>query len=218
MTRLFPTYSDYIITSPFGMRTHPVSGEKKMHNGIDLVALNRSWAATDYITAHTGGTVESVGYNASCGYYVNIRVSKRTVMVYYHLRESAYVKKGAKVKAGEKLGYMGSTGTATGAHLHWGIKRDGKWIDPKPYLYKDYTEEGELTVNIEMPVLKKGSKGEEVKTLQRLLMALNYELKDGADGSFGPATDEVVRKYQKAEGLAVDGSVGKATWTKLLRG
>jgi hypothetical protein len=117
-----------------------------MHNGIDLVAYDGKSSLTDYIVAHTGGTVESVGYNKSAGYYANIRVSSRTIMAYYHFSQMPYVKKGATVKKGEKLGYMGSTGSATGAHLHWGIKQDGQWIDPQPYLDKDFKEEG-LTVD-----------------------------------------------------------------------
>lgn len=217
--RFFPNYPQYRITSRFGMRTHPVTGKPStMHNGIDLVAYDGKSSHTDYIVAHTGGTVESVGYNSSAGYYVNIKVSDRTIMVYYHMSKMPDVKKGATVKKGDKLGYMGSTGSATGAHLHWGIKQDGKWIDPEPFLDKDYTE-GEKTVNIEMTVLKKGAKGEQVKTLQRLLLALGYDMNGyGADGSFGGATDKAVRAFQKAEGLEVDGSVGKATWTKLLKG
>jgi hypothetical protein len=80
-------------------------------------------------------------------------------------------------------------------------------------------QEGGSTVEIEMNVLKKGAKGEQVKTLQRLLDALGYDLGGyGADGSFGPATDKAVRSFQKAEALEVDGSVGKATWTKILKG
>lgn len=224
--KLFPNYSKYIVTSPFGMRTHPVTGKKTMHNGIDLVASNGGYGSADYIATPCDGTVESVGYNASCGYYVNIR-SGNLVMAYYHLKENAYVKKGATVKAGDKIGYMGMTGTATGVHLHWGIKQNGSWIDPKPYLEKYYsgtsgsneTTKGGNTVNIEMNVLAKGSKGEQVKTLQRLLMAYGYSMGVyGADGSFGNTTDKAVRAFQKAKGLTVDGSVGKNTWEKLLKG
>lgn len=217
--RFFPNYLYYRITSPFGTRIHPVSGVKSMHNGIDLVASKDGKSGqTDYITAHTGGTVESVGYNSSAGYYAKIRVSSRTLMVYYHMKEMPYVKKGATVKTGDRLGYMGSTGTATGAHLHFGIQCDGKWIDPQPYLDKDYTE-GEMTVNITMSVLKKGSKGEQVKTLQRLLIVQGYDLGSyGADGSFGSKTEEAVREYQKRNSLDVDGFVGQATWNKMLKG
>lgn len=81
------------------------------------------------------------------------------------------------------------------------------------------TTEGESTVNIEMTVLKKGSKGEQVKTLQRLLAALGYDLGSyGADGDFGGKTDIAVKAFQKKCGLADDGVVGQQTWNKLLKG
>lgn len=149
MGKLFPNYSGYIITSPFGMRISPTSGKQAMHNGIDLVATNGSGGCVDYITAHTGGTVEAAGYDSSAGYFVNIRTDKNTIMVYYHMRETPYVKKGATVKAGDKIGYMGSTGNSTGAHLHWGIKQNGAWIDPKPYLESAYTAPVEKVENTE---------------------------------------------------------------------
>ena len=73
------------------------------------------------------------------------------------------------------------------------------------------------TVMIELPVLKKGAKRDEVKSLQALLIGYGYSVgKSGVDGSFGPATDSAVRKYQKTHGLTVDGSVGPATWSSLL--
>lgn len=78
--------------------------------------------------------------------------------------------------------------------------------------------EGEKTVNIELNVLKKGAKGEQVKTIQRLLLALGYSLAPyGVDGDFGSVTDKAVRAFQKAEGLSVDGIVGKNSWTALLK-
>lgn len=85
------------------------------------------------------------------------------------------------------------------------------------------TIEVKNTVEIEMNVLRKGSTGEQVKTLQRLLSALGYKMKDGwrtygVDGSFGNATYNAVIKYQKAKGLSADGIVGANTWNKLLRG
>lgn len=86
------------------------------------------------------------------------------------------------------------------------------------------TNKGASTVNIELTVLRKGSEGEEVKTLQRLLLALGYEMKSasgkkyGADGDFGGATEAAVKAFQRAKGLEDDGIVGKNTWNKLLRG
>lgn len=82
-----------------------------------------------------------------------------------------------------------------------------------------YDDEPEATVNIGLAVLKKGAKGEQVKTLQRLLMALGYDLgKYGADGDFGGNTDTAVCAFQNAKKLDADGVVGKDTWTALIKG
>ena len=70
---------------------------------------------------------------------------------------------------------------------------------------------------MEVKVLRKGSKGEEVKALQTLLIGYKYSCGDaGADGDFGNGTDTAVKKYQKAKGLTADGIVGANTWNKLL--
>ena len=75
---------------------------------------------------------------------------------------------------------------------------------------------------IELSELRKGSTGPQVKTLQRLLMALGYKMKDGwrtygVDGSFGTATYNAVIQFQKAKGLGQDGIVGPKTWNALLK-
>jgi peptidoglycan hydrolase-like protein with peptidoglycan-binding domain len=73
-------------------------------------------------------------------------------------------------------------------------------------------------VNVQLDVLKKGSKGKQVKALQRMLYAMGYNLGDKKpiDGEFGSKTDSAVRSYQDKNGLKVDGIVGQNTWTKLL--
>lgn len=135
--RFFPNYETYKITSKFGMRT--LKGKTAMHNGIDLVARSTNGVSrTDYITAHSAGTVDGVGYDTSAGYWVRIKVSDTVFMSYFHLRENSKLKKGQKVEKGTIIGYMGSTGNSTGAHLHFGIKDNGKWVNPEPYLDKDY--------------------------------------------------------------------------------
>lgn len=90
---------------------------------------------------------------------------------------------------------------------------NAKW---KKEFHDKLTTKGEQTVKVELNVLKKGSKGEQVKTLQRLLNAMGYNC-GSVDGSFGSATDSAVKKYQKAFGLGVDGCVGQATWNSLLK-
>lgn len=131
------------ITSRFGLRTitytsGPSAGQTvtKNHNGIDIVGTG---STLDYIVAHSAGTVQAAGYDATCGYYVQILTASGAVMVYYHMQKGTLkVKAGDKVVQGQVLGYMGATGNVTGAHLHFGIKVNGNWIDPEPYINADY--------------------------------------------------------------------------------
>ena len=199
------------------MRT--LNGATKMHNGIDLVATkDGKTGLVDQIMAHTGGTVASVGYNDSCGYYINIAVDDCTTMAYYHLREMSPLKKGDPVKTGEIIGYMGATGKVTGAHLHWGIKVNGNWIDPAPYLNKDYVAEAEPVKKdfyIGMRTLRYGDRGEDVRTLQILLKYLGHY--DGkTDGIYGPLTAGAVGKFQSKVGLVPDEVAGVLTFSALL--
>ena len=89
------------------------------------------------------------------------------------------------------------------------------------YDAKDRAEEVRNTVQIELTVLQIGSKGNEVKTLQRLLKALGYKGEDGKtlsiDGDFGGNTDYSLKAFQKAKGLTVDGICGKNSWNALLK-
>ena len=95
------------------------------------------------------------------------------------------------------------------------ITLNGKYI--RGYGVPKYIEEVNK-VKIELNVLKKGSKGNEVKTLQRLLLSLGYSMNGyGADGSFGNATELAVKTFQKNNGLDVDGSVGPDTWNCILK-
>lgn len=127
------------VTSKFGNRIHPVTGEvQSFHKGVDIVG---SGYVADYIVAHTGGTVEIATYSSTAGNYVAIRVSDTCVMRYLHMRDLPSVKVGQRVEAGTVLGYMGTTGTSTGVHLHFDICENGQYIDPEPFLYSDYLED-----------------------------------------------------------------------------
>ena len=221
--RFFPNYPGYIVTSRFGMRYHPKDKVNKMHNGIDLVATkDGKTGQADKIMAHTGGVVEGVGYDDSAGNFVKIRVDLDTVMVYYHLRDMSTLVAGEVVQTGQIIGIVGKTGKATGRHLHWGIKKDGQWIDPAPYLDQDYPVapmQKDKTFMLELRVLRRGCKGEDVKALQRFLLGCGYDLsntgpnKDGVDGSYGAKTENAVECYQEdTDGvLAADGVAGPKT-------
>jgi cell wall-associated NlpC family hydrolase len=90
-----------------------------------------------------------------------------------------------------------------------------------PYLsydkYSDPEPEKVKTTTIALPVLQRGSKGESVKAMQSLLIGYGFSCgSSGADGSFGSATDKALRAFQAANGLTVDGSCGRKTWSELL--
>lgn len=90
-----------------------------------------------------------------------------------------------------------------------------------PKYGKEAVADEKVMVDMKLPVLKKGAKGDEVKALQALLIGYGYKMTNngktyGVDGSFGTATENAVKAYQKANGLAVDGSCGSQTWAKLL--
>ena len=93
-------------------------------------------------------------------------------------------------------------------------------LNPKPNVAEPTPKSnGECTVTL--PMLKNGSKGEQVKAMQVLLIGYGYKMENngkvyGADGSFGGATDKALRSYQKDKGLDVDGICGPKTWAKLL--
>lgn len=213
MNRFFPNFPTYRVTSPFGMRT--LKGVTKMHNGIDLVAsTNGTTGRTDSITAHTGGKVVGVGYGASQGNYLKLELAPGIVTVYYHLRDKPKFRLGDTLATGQILGYMGATGNATGAHLHFGLSVEGKFIDPAPFLDREILpQEAALT----LPVLLRGDKLPQVKAMQALLQGAGFSCgSKGVDGSFGPDTQRALLAFQKARGLKQGASCGQAEWQALV--
>lgn len=103
-------------------------------------------------------------------------------------------------------------------YSHKGGSRNGKWTQhglmTKWVKYLEISEPKPVYDYSKYPVLKKGSKGEYVYTLQRLLVSKGYDPK-GVDGVFGPGCDAAVRKFQKDNKLVVDGCVGPKTWGAL---
>ena len=89
-----------------------------------------------------------------------------------------------------------------------------KWQKHGKLPYITYNTKEEETVSVELNILKTNSRGEQVKTLQRLLVAFGFDLK--IDGVFGTMTDRAVRTFQRKHGLSADGIVGEKTWSKLL--
>ena len=148
----FPVKRDdfLFITSPFGMRQDPMDKSKQqMHKGIDIRARK-----DDVLATENGGKVVAVNHNTNTGGGKSVTVEyartdgSKVQTTYMHL-SSISVKAGDEVKAGQKLGVSGNTGTrTTGEHLHFGVKNisaDGKVrdVDPASYL-ADIAQKGNL--------------------------------------------------------------------------
>ena len=122
--------SGYTLTSPFGMRMHPVLGYERMHNGIDMAC-----AQGTPIYATRAGTVTTAAYQAGgAGYYVSINHLDGFSSIYMHMTHYV-VSAGQSVSQGQLIGYVGSTGVSTGPHLHFGISYAGSYVNPLAYIY-----------------------------------------------------------------------------------
>jgi len=115
------------ITSSFGMRRHPVLGYNKMHQGIDFGA-----GTGTPIFAAGDGVIVQAGRNGGYGNWVQIKHSGGWETGYAHMsRFAPGAKRGARVKQGQLIGYVGATGRVTGPHLHYEVMRNGAKINPK---------------------------------------------------------------------------------------
>lgn len=132
------TYADYMIplkckyslSSDYGLRVDPISGNSSFHKGIDLACAEGS-----SVFASRGGTVESVGYDNVYGNYIVINHGDGYKTKYAHLSK-ILSQKNSEVMQGEKIGKAGSTGYSTGSHLHFMVIKNGKTVNPKSLLKK----------------------------------------------------------------------------------
>ena len=134
---VWPTPGYTYITSPFGKRTSPTKGASTYHQGIDIAAAEGS-----SVKAISSGTVTFAGWNSSGGYMVIIEHNDSFDSRYCHLGENLLVKKGENVYTGQIIATVGPkyvssgklNGATTGVHLHLGIRKNRKFVDPLQYL------------------------------------------------------------------------------------
>jgi murein DD-endopeptidase MepM/ murein hydrolase activator NlpD len=124
------------LASGYGMRIHPILKVRKLHTGLDYSAPRGT-----PIYATGDGTVITVRTNfGGYGKEVEIDHGYGFVTKYAHM-DSFNVKKGQKVKRGECIGYVGTTGSSTAPHCHYEIIKDGVKINPVHYIFKDINPE-----------------------------------------------------------------------------
>jgi murein DD-endopeptidase MepM/ murein hydrolase activator NlpD len=118
--------NDGIMRSGFGSRRHPILGYTKMHTGVD-------WAAPmgTPIYSSGNGAVETAGWESGYGKYIRLKHSYGYETAYGHMTAFARgIEPGVKVRQGQLIGYVGSTGQSTGAHVHYEIIVNGRFVDP----------------------------------------------------------------------------------------
>jgi murein DD-endopeptidase MepM/ murein hydrolase activator NlpD len=114
----------------YGERMHPLFKTMKMHTGLDFMMAEGS-----KIVATADGFIAEAGYNGAHGNFVKIKHGDTYSTQYSHMKEFV-VKQDQIVKAGETIGYVGSTGLSTGPHLHYEVYEKNKQVDPKVFLPK----------------------------------------------------------------------------------
>jgi murein DD-endopeptidase MepM/ murein hydrolase activator NlpD len=115
-----------IMRSGFGVRRHPILGYMKMHTGVDWTAPHGT-----PIYASGNGVIDRVGWESGYGKYVRIRHNNGYETAYGHMTAFARgIEQGVRVRQGQVIGFVGSTGLSTGSHLHYEILVNGRFVDP----------------------------------------------------------------------------------------
>ena len=144
------------LSSPFGMRKHPIDGFNKMHRGTDFAAPMGT-----PIMASGDGVIKKAGWCGGGGNCVVIKHNTSYQTVYAHMSKFANgIRKGVRVRQGQTIGYVGSTGKSTGPHLHYEVIFNGKKINsqrmrlPSGKILKGKERKLFETVKIKLDVLK----------------------------------------------------------------
>ncbi|MDB4119464.1 M23 family metallopeptidase [Candidatus Pelagibacter sp.] len=144
------------LSSSFGMRKHPIDGFNKMHRGTDFAAPKGT-----PIMASGNGIIKKVGWCGGGGNCIKIRHNSTYQTVYAHMSKFARgIKNGVRVKQGQTIGYVGSTGKSTGPHLHYEVIVNGKKVNsqklklPSGKILKGNKRELFETNKIRLDVLK----------------------------------------------------------------
>ena len=113
------------LSSPFGMRKHPIDGYNKMHKGTDFAAPKGT-----PIMASGSGVIKKAGWCGGGGNCVVIKHNSTYQTIYAHMSKFAKgIRSGTRVKQGQTIGYVGSTGKSTGPHLHYEVLINGKRVN-----------------------------------------------------------------------------------------
>lgn len=214
------------VTSKFGWRTHPISGAKKHHNGVDIWQAKEPTPLRACFDGKVIGVSTSTDPNGA-GNKVVVQSTvngKKITWTYFHMvKGSIKVKKGQEVKAGDVVGKMGDTGFATGKHLHWeiwsghrdsqpNINNGGKGFhDPMKFMAAVLAPVVTPAVTVEpvvAPVVAEPTPASPVSPVEAISAPeapkTHTSLKEGSKG-------DRVKQLQKRLGITADGIFGPIT-------
>ncbi|WP_395304759.1 M23 family metallopeptidase [Enterobacter sp. ECC-019] len=137
---VFPLRSEPVVTSPFGMRYHPIVHTFMRHEGVDLRA-----ALNSEVLSIADGMVVETGYGPVTGLYMTVRHPDGWSSKYLHLNKLLMIKN-QYVQKGDVIALSGNTGRTDGPHLHLEIIHDGKLLDPMTLLFEPASERRERTM------------------------------------------------------------------------
>lgn len=130
-----PLRDETRVSSPYGMRHHPVLKRPMLHEGIDYASPEGTpiYAADD-------GWIDGNTPDAARGNKVTVKHPDGYQSRYLHMKKlSPKGLRGGEVRRGDLIGYVGTTGRSTGPHLHFEMRKDGRSVDPKGMFYKGYS-------------------------------------------------------------------------------
>lgn len=165
------------VGSRYGMRRHPILGYTRMHSGLDYKA-----GYGTPIVAVTDGVVQSAGRAGGCGNAVKLSHGGGLQTRYCHMSRMA-VSGGQRVRRGQVIGYVGSTGLSTGAHLHYEMYRNGRAVDPASVKY----------------VTRAQLSGAELQRFRQTLSTLRQVEVGAALADLAPTANEVAEEEPKRE-------------------
>ena len=151
------------LSSGFGMRKHPILGYNKMHKGVDFAAPTGTpiYAAGD-------GTIDFKGRKGGYGNYIRIRHNSQLKTAYAHMHRFAKgMGAGKRVKQGQVIGYVGTTGRSTGPHLHYEVIKNGIQVNPN---------------RVDLPTGEK-LKGQNMTAFKARMKELNKQYKEVAEST-----------------------------------
>ena len=128
------------VNSPFGLRRMPWERHGRLHEGVDIAAPSGK-----PVVAVADGVITRAGRSASYGRYVEVRHGEDLVSFYAHLgRIDPHAKAGVAVKGGTMIGKIGSSGTSTGPHLHFEMRRNGRPLNPVAFIDREFATAQDL--------------------------------------------------------------------------